>query len=61
MMGDAARDREQSPDVLVQINAAHAPERHVAFLDALAELLAARVFDDLNQEQTHDDNDASTT
>ena len=60
-MGDAVRDHEPSPDVLVQITAVRAPVRHVAFLDALAELLAARVLDDLAQEQTDDGNDASTT
>lgn len=60
-MGDAVRDREPSPDVLVQINVQQAPEGHVAFLNALAELLAARVLDDLAQEQTQDGNEPSTT
>lgn len=60
-MGDAVRDHDPSPDVPVQINHVHAPARHRAFLDALAELLAAHVLNDLAQEQTDDDNDASRT
>lgn len=60
-MGDAGRDHNPTPDVLVQITRVDDPVRHLAFLDALAELLAAHVTNELAQEQTDDDHDPSTT
>ena len=60
-MGDAVRDRLPSPDALVQINVQHAPERHTAFLNALADLLATRVLEELAKEQSCDGNDPYTT
>lgn len=59
-MRNAAREHAPSPDVHVTISAAHAPEEHVAFLDALAEMLAASALNELHEEQTQDGDPSAT-